>query len=246
MTGTPGPQWVGAEPEAGLRRPLCPLRALTPMTWPANLPFCTWPPGDLVQPDDLRDVRDCDSSLRVSLELQTLVSNYPETLLHVTGHLNLTFPKQNHLAPLPALSPFSLWSPCVLLVADLEVSEASFLFFPHTPSSKSCWLNLQNTPESNPSCHWPVLGHLLPVPPSLHTLSILHTVARGTSGGFCALIPLRQPSHSELIPKCPVRPGSHPRSPPPCPLHPASPAMFPIKGPSTLAPQLRPHFPKCC
>ena len=130
-------------------------------------------------------------------------------------------------------------------MADLEVSEASFLFFPHTPSSKSCWLNLQNIPASNPSCHWPVPGHLLPVPPSPHTLSILHTVARGTPGGFCALIPLRQPFHSELMLECPVRPGSHPRSSPPGHCAPASPAMFPIKGPSTVAPRLRPHLPRC-
>lgn len=43
MIDAPDPQTVGAEPEAGLRKPLCPLRALTPTTWPADLPFYSVP-----------------------------------------------------------------------------------------------------------------------------------------------------------------------------------------------------------
>lgn len=172
--------------------------------------------------------------------------------LDITGHLNLTSPKRNCLPPRPLYLLFLCGPHLLSAVADFEVPEASWtllLSSQHSQSSsKICWLSLQNIPESDPSIDWPGPHHILPGPPSLRTLSILHTVARGTSEGTCALIPLRHLSHSGLMPKCRETRIPSLELTSSCPLHPShcapgSPAILPSKGQRTAAPGSRTLFP---
>lgn len=114
--------------------------------------------------------------------------------LDITGHLNLTSPKQNCLPPRPLYLLFLCGPHLLSAVADFEVPEASWtLLLSSQPqpiqqqkllaqSSKYTRIRSQHR-----RVDWPGPHHILPGPPSLRTLSILHTVARGTSEGTCAL-----------------------------------------------------------